>query len=45
MRPRPEVHVVAGEPGELGDPQPGLDRERQESVVAPPEPPGTVGCG
>ena len=38
VRTDPEVHVAASEPGELRDPQAGLDRERQERVVAPTEP-------
>jgi hypothetical protein len=37
--------VGPGEGGELGDPQPGLDGERQQRVVAPPGPGGGVGGG
>ena len=40
-----EGDVGAGQAGELGDPQTGLDREEQQGVVAAPEPTGAVGCG
>lgn len=35
---RREDDVRSGEPGELGDPQPGLDREGEHGVVAPSGP-------
>jgi hypothetical protein len=31
-----QVHVGAGERGQLGDPQPGLDGDRQQGVIARP---------
>ena len=32
--PAPEVDVLAGQAGEFGDPQPGLDGEQEKGVVA-----------
>ena len=40
-----EGDVLAGEAGELGDPQPGLDGEREHGVVAPPGPAWSVAGG
>ena len=40
-----ERDVLAGERGELGDPQAGLDREREHRVVAPAGPGGLVAGG
>ena len=37
-----ERDVLAGETGEFGDPQSGLDREREHGVVAPSGPGGLV---
>ena len=34
VRARAEVQVGAGEPDQFGDPQPGLDGEQQQRVVA-----------
>lgn len=31
-----EVDIRAGQPGELGDPQPGLNRQAKQRVVTPP---------
>ena len=42
VRARAEVHVGAGEPDQFGDPQPGLDGEQQQRVVASPGPGGLV---
>ena len=42
---RAEVHVGAGEPDEFGDPQPGLDGEEQQRVVAAPGPGRWVAAG
>ena len=38
MRAGAEVHVLAAQAGELGDAQPGLDREGQQRVVATADP-------
>jgi hypothetical protein len=32
------VQVGAGQPGQLGDPQPGLDGEQQQRVITPAGP-------
>jgi hypothetical protein len=40
-----ERDVLAGESGEFGDPQPGLDRQREHGVVAPAGPGGLVARG
>ena len=40
-----EVQIRTAQPGELGGAQPGLDREREQGVVAATGPRGTVGCG
>jgi hypothetical protein len=40
-----EVHVLAAEAGELADAQPGLDREREQGVIATSEPSILVGGG
>jgi len=45
VRSGAEVHVGAGETGQLGDAQPGLAGEQQQRVVAASEPGGAVGCG
>jgi hypothetical protein len=45
VRPGAEVDVAAGQPGQLGDPQPGLRGEREHGMVAPPGPGGLVRCG
>src|SRR5215208_6113358 len=45
VRARAEVHVGAGEPDEFGDPQPGLDGEEQQRVVAAPGPGRWVAAG
>jgi hypothetical protein len=42
---RSEVHVVAGELGEFGDPQPALHGEEEQCVVATPGPGGQVAAG
>ena len=45
-RRRPAVvDVLAAQPGQLGDPQPGLDRGQQQRVVAAAGPDVTVGRG
>ena len=41
----PEVHVGAGEAGELGDPQPGLEGESEQGVIAAAHPTGPVRGG
>ena len=43
--PAAEVDVAAGQPGQLGDPQPGLGGEGEHRVVAPPGPGGLVRGG
>jgi len=43
MRPVREDHIRALQPDELSHPQPGLDGECQERVVAPADPGGAVG--
>jgi hypothetical protein len=45
VRARAEVDVCAGEPGQFGDPQSGLDGEQQQCVVAPPGPGRWVAAG
>src|SRR5207244_12127012 len=40
--PAVQCHVTAVEPGELRNPQSSLEGEDQESVVAPPDPSGTI---
>src|SRR5439155_1002580 len=40
--PAVQCHVTAVEPGELRNPQSSLEGENQESVVAPPDPSGTI---
>ena len=40
-----EVHVLAAQAGELADAQPGLDREREQGVIATSEPSILVGGG
>ena len=45
VRASAQVHVGAGERGELGDPQPGLDGHRQQGVVAAADPAGQVRGG
>jgi hypothetical protein len=42
VRARTEVAVGAGEPDQLGDPQPGLDGQVQHRVIAPTGPAGGV---
>ena len=42
VRAGAQVHVGAGERGELGDPQPGLDGHRQQGMVAAADPAGQV---
>ena len=42
VRARTEVQVGAGEPDQLGDPQPGLDGQVQHCVIAPTGPAGGV---
>jgi hypothetical protein len=37
-----QVHVGDAQPGDLRDPQPGLDRQRQQGVVSPAGPAGRV---
>jgi hypothetical protein len=44
MRPVREDHIRALQPDELSHPQPGLDGECQERVVAPADPGGAVGA-
>src|SRR5215472_11694740 len=44
VRSGTEVDVGAGERGELGDPQPGLDGEGEQGVVAASRPAGAVGA-
>ena len=44
MGARAEVDVAAGQGGEFGDPQPGVDGEQQQRVVAPAEPGGASGA-
>jgi hypothetical protein len=39
-----EVQAGDGEPGKFADPQPGLDGQDEQGVVATPEPGGPVGC-
>ena len=36
------MDVAAAQPGQLGDPQPGLDRDQQQRVVATAYPPAGV---
>ena len=43
--PGAEVDVADGEPGQLGDAQPGLGGEQEQGVVAPAGPGGPVGGG
>src|SRR5262249_10557650 len=45
VRPGAEVDVADGEPGELGNAQPGLGGEQDQRVVAPPGPGGAVRGG
>ena len=45
VRAGAQVHVAAGERGELGDPQPGLDGHRQQGVIAAAGPAGAVRGG
>jgi hypothetical protein len=45
MRAGAQVGVLAGEAGELGYPQPGLDGEQEQGVVAASVPGSTVGGG
>jgi hypothetical protein len=45
VRASPEMDVRAGEPGELGQPEPGLKRHDEEGVVPPPGPGGLVRSG
>jgi hypothetical protein len=40
---RAEVHVLAAEPGQFGDPQAGLDRSQQQRVVASAGPRPAIG--
>ena len=39
------MDVAAAQPGQLGDPQPGLDRDQQQRVVATAYPPAGVRGG
>ena len=41
VRPVAELDVTAGEPGELGDTQPRLDRQGEQGVI-PPAGPGSA---
>ena len=43
--PVPRWTSAQGQAGQLGDPQPGLDGEQEQGVVAPPGPGGAVGGG
>ena len=45
VRAGAEVHVGAGEADQFGDPQPGLDGEQQQRVVASAGPGGLVAGG
>ena len=45
MRTTGEVEVRTPQTDELGSAQPGLDREREEGVVAATGPPGAIGGG
>ena len=45
VRPGAEVDVAAGQAGQLGDAQPGLDGEAEHGVVAAAGPGGAVGRG
>ena len=45
VRAGAQVHVSAGECGELGDPQPGLDGHRRPGVIAAAVPAGAVRGG
>jgi hypothetical protein len=45
VRAGAQVHVGAGERGELGDPQPGLDGHREQGVIAAAGPAGAVRGG
>ena len=50
LRPLPRPHVAAGaeadvaaaQPGELGDPQAGLEGQHQQGVIAASGPAGTI---
>ena len=45
VRAGAERHVGQGQGGQFGDPQPGLDRQQQQGVIATPGPVGSVaGC-
>ena len=44
MRAGAEVDVAAGQAGQLGDAQPGLDGEQQQRVVAAAGPGAAVGA-
>jgi hypothetical protein len=44
VRAGAEVDVGAGERGELGDPQPGLDGQGEQGMIAAPHPAGPVRC-
>ena len=41
----PEVDVVTAQCGQFEDPQSGLDRDEQQRVIPPPEPPAGVRRG
>jgi hypothetical protein len=40
-----EMDIAVGQGGELGRPQPGLDREQDPGVITAPGPGGPVGNG